>query len=109
VVGHHFRAGLLVVRVRVTGALAGAAFNHDAVTTPDELIGGRGQQRDAMFLAFDFLGDTDDHSDLRPVSLPHHTTGPTRPATVFIARAAREIFDAIIVSIHERVSPATRT
>jgi hypothetical protein len=53
-------AGLLVVGVGVTRAGAGVPFDNDRVAPLDELVGGGGEQGDAMLLLFDFPGKSDD-------------------------------------------------
>ena len=63
VVVHQRRAGLLVIRVGIARAGAGVALDQHLVAAFDELISRRGQQRHAVFLVFDFLGDADDHRE----------------------------------------------
>ena len=61
VLANHRRPGLFVIGVRVAGTNARAAFDEDAVPVFAQLVRGRGQQRHAVFLLFDFLGDADNH------------------------------------------------
>ncbi len=61
VLPHDGRARLLVIAIRITGAGAGAGFDEDAMPAFDQLIRGRGWQRRAIFLLFDFFGYGDNH------------------------------------------------
>ena len=61
VIVHEFRAGLLVVAVRVAGGDACAALDNHLVAALDKLIGGGREQRDTILLVFDFLGNAYDH------------------------------------------------
>ena len=58
---HEFRAGGFIFRVRITRADARAALDHDRVAAFDELIRTAGQQRHAILLLLDFLGNADGH------------------------------------------------
>src|SRR5207237_9798297 len=58
---YHLRAGLNVFLARVTGAEAGVFFHEHGMSPASELIRGRRQQRDALFLLFNLLRDADDH------------------------------------------------
>jgi hypothetical protein len=59
---HQPRARRLVFRIRITGADARAAFDQHLVPALDELIRAARQERHAIFLLFDFLGNADDHN-----------------------------------------------
>ena len=59
---HQQCAGLLVIAVGIARARARAAFDDHPVPALGELVGRRGQERDAIFLVFDFPGDADDHA-----------------------------------------------
>ena len=55
------RAGLFVFGIGITRAHTRAALDQHLMAAPDELIRAGGQERHAIFLLFDFLGDADDH------------------------------------------------
>src|SRR5205823_10576656 len=51
------------------------ALGHNLMAALNELVGGRGQQRDTIFLVFDFPGNADDHGGR---SNPVRRSGPFR-------------------------------
>jgi hypothetical protein len=63
VAGDNFRAGLKIVVVAEADACSRLRLHDDLVAVLDELIGGRWEERHAMLLSFDFLGDSDDHGE----------------------------------------------
>src|SRR6185369_16584741 len=60
-VWHESRAGLRIIGIGVAGTCACAALDEDLVAAFNQLISSRRQKGDAIFLAFDFSGDTDNH------------------------------------------------
>ncbi|MNC93960.1 hypothetical protein D3C83_107010 [compost metagenome] len=60
-VGHDLATRFPILGVVVAGAGARALFEEDALPALHELPSGRRQQRNAVFLLLDLLGDADDH------------------------------------------------
>jgi hypothetical protein len=58
---HHRHTRLHIVGIGVAGACAGVRFHKYLVASFDELVSRRRQQRDAVFLLFNFFGYADIH------------------------------------------------
>ena len=58
---HEAGPGTFVVGIRIAGADAGPAFHDDFVAATAELADAAGEQRDTVFLFFDFLRYANDH------------------------------------------------
>src|SRR5947208_1214532 len=54
-------SSLAVIGIGIACAGSRVALDEDLMAALDQLIGRRRQKRDAIFLAFDFFRDTDDH------------------------------------------------
>ena len=60
-IGSDLRTDLCVQVVRETAPKTGSNLDDDTVATGDELLRACGNERDAVFVGFDFLGNADFH------------------------------------------------